>query len=118
MAYDPKAESLTHLRRIVLGLRDFKGRSQRSELVVYLVAIAVLSLAFFVITNALPDRLDHYTALTSKMRSGSLLFRCLSDAFTIKTAPGGSHQFCRLSSCCGIYERAQFAAGCYPVLDA
>ena len=55
MAYDPKAETLVHLRRIVTGLFDITGRSCRSEFVVFLVAMMLVAVLIFVASMAFFD---------------------------------------------------------------
>ena len=56
MAYDPKAENLAHLRRIITSWGDFKGRSQRSEFLAFLVLMMALSAAAFVLAGLLSGR--------------------------------------------------------------
>jgi uncharacterized membrane protein YhaH (DUF805 family) len=55
MAYDPKTENLARLRHIVTHLFDFSGRSQRSELVVYIAAMMVLSLTILLLNALLSE---------------------------------------------------------------
>jgi uncharacterized membrane protein YhaH (DUF805 family) len=46
MAYNPTSTYLGHLRRVVTGLADFKGRSSRTEFLAFLiVAVAIQGMA-------------------------------------------------------------------------
>lgn len=67
MAYDPRAEKLMLLRRCVTGLFDFTGRSRRTELVVFLVAMTVIQFVIalvwiiFSLPFSISGNLDYYT---------------------------------------------------------
>ena len=43
MAYNPTSENFAHLRRVMTGLADFKGRSGRTEFLVFLILMIVIN---------------------------------------------------------------------------
>jgi uncharacterized membrane protein YhaH (DUF805 family) len=83
MAYNPTSESLAHLRHIITGLIDFRGRSRRSEMWVFwllLMAINAVILIFTAVaTSGFPDKYGHYLQFAPWLFMISLFARRLHD---------------------------------------
>ena len=64
MAYNPTRDSLAHLRRIVTGLIDFKGRSSRTEVWVFLLVVMAINAVALILTavvaDGFPDKYGRY----------------------------------------------------------
>ncbi|WP_309601961.1 DUF805 domain-containing protein [Sphingomonas sp.] len=58
MPYNPKGEIRDHWRRIAANLVNFRGRSRRSELVAYWLAILLIGAAFVLTIWAFPAFID------------------------------------------------------------
>ena len=111
MAYDPKAENLFYLRRIVTGLFDFTGRSRRSEFLVFLAAM-MLVMALFSIVNltffdALAVSYGKYIQFALWIPAVPLFVRRLHD----QDKTGWIALIMPALLAMKVYEQAQFEAG-------
>lgn len=111
MAYDPKAENLMYLRRIVTGLFDFTGRSRRSEFLVFLAAmmlvmalIAIVHLIFF---DSLTVPYGQYIQFALWIPAVPLFVRRLHD----QNKTGWIAIVMPALLAMKVYEQAQFEAG-------
>lgn len=111
MAYDPKAENLMHLRRIVTGLFDFTGRSRRSEFLVFLAAmmlvVALISIANLILFDSLTVPYGRYIQFGLWITAVPLFVRRLHD----QNRTGWMAIVVPALLAMKVYEQAQFEAG-------
>ncbi len=111
MAYDPKAENLFYLRRIVTGLFDSNGRSRRSEVLVFFAATmlvgALISGAHLIFFDTLRVPFGEYLYFALWIPAVPLFVRRLHD----QNRTGWMAIVLPALIAMKVYEQAQFEAG-------